>query len=81
MKHASKTGNEIDYVEFYANAMKKDSRVFEQQKKLLESQMTSSTSLFRNMFGTKDFERHARLYLVRTGVLERQSSVNNDKDR
>ena len=80
MKHASKTRKEMDYVGFYADSMKRDSRIFEQQKRFLESQMSSSASLFKNMLGTKDFERHARLYLARSGVLKRQCHVSNDKD-
>ena len=54
---------DLDYVELYAEKLKKDNRLFKQQKKLIESQLKSSSSLFRNMFGKADFKEKARKYI------------------
>ncbi len=54
----------LDYIELYASRLKEDNSLFKQQKKLIESQLKSSSSLFRNMFGTgKAFKVNARIYL------------------
>ncbi len=61
--------NDQDYVVMYAEMLKKDNALFKQQKMLIESQMRSSSSLFRNMF-VKDFKENARIYLRKTGILK-----------
>ncbi len=58
-----KPKTDLDYVELYAERLKKDNTLFKQQKKLIESQLKSSSSLFRNMFGRADFRKNARKYL------------------
>ena len=60
---------DLDYVILYANQLKKDESLFEQQKKLIESQFKSSSSLFRNSFG-KDFKTNARKYLKGIGLIK-----------
>ena len=55
-----KPKTDLDYVELYAEKLKKDNRLFKQQKKLIESQLKSSSSLFRNMFGTAKLKEKAR---------------------
>jgi len=61
---------DLDYVEFYANKLKEDSSIFKQQKMLIESQLKSSSSLFRGMFGTgKMFKVRAREYLKKVGLI------------
>ena len=65
MKHMK----ELDYVTMYAEALKKDNALFEQQKMLIESQMAASASLFKNMFGA-NFKEKARTYLKNTGILK-----------
>ncbi|MBU4502720.1 MAG: hypothetical protein KKA79_09040 [Nanoarchaeota archaeon] len=61
---------DMDYVEFYAKKLKEDNRHFEQQKMLIESQMESSASLFRNMFGEgEEFKENARGYLKKLGII------------
>lgn len=68
---------DLDYVELYAKKLKKDNRLFAQQKKLIESQMKSSSSLFANSFLDKNFKTNAREYLTKRGLLKRkQTSVN-----
>lgn len=54
--------SDLDYVVLYAEALKKNSSLFEQQKMLIESQMKGSRELFKNRFG-KNFKKEARKYL------------------
>ncbi|MBW2984261.1 hypothetical protein KY361_04050 [Candidatus Woesearchaeota archaeon] len=61
---------DLDYVELYAANLRKDNSFFKQQKKLIESQMHSSSDLFRRKFGTgKKFKENARKYLRRIGLI------------
>tara|TARA_Y100000031_G_C7982378_1_gene275380 strand:+ start:397 stop:585 length:189 start_codon:yes stop_codon:yes gene_type:complete len=60
---------EIDYVELYAKKLKEDPSLFEQQKMLIDSQITGSRSLFENMFKGEDFKEKAREYLRGIGLL------------
>jgi len=62
--------NDLEYVEFYAEKLKEDGSLFRQQKILIESQLKSSQSLFKNMFG-EDFKTNARKYLKAIGLLEK----------
>jgi len=60
----------LDYVEFYANKLKRDNSFFNQQKMLIESQLQSSSSLFRKMFvSQKNFKNNARKYLKGIGLI------------
>jgi len=59
----------IDYVKFYAEKLKEDNSLFEQQKKLIESQLNGSFSLFTNMF-KGDFKTNARKYLKGIGLID-----------
>ncbi len=60
----------IDYVEFYAKALKNNSKYFKQQKMLIESQLKSSKEIFKKRFGTGEtFKLNAREYLKNTGRL------------
>ncbi|MEK6922778.1 MAG: hypothetical protein AABX08_03200 [Nanoarchaeota archaeon] len=62
---------DLDYVEFYAKKMKEDDSLFKQQKILIESQLESSSSLFKNMFGKGDnFKSNAREYLKSIGLIK-----------
>ncbi|MBW2965833.1 hypothetical protein KY342_01875 [Candidatus Woesearchaeota archaeon] len=61
---------DLDYVKLFASKLREDNSLFEQQKKLIESQMHSSSELFRKRFGTgKDFKKNAREYLKRIGLI------------
>ena len=53
---------DLDYVVLYVKRLSKDNRLFDQQKRLIEDQIKSSKSLFKNSFG-KDFKSNARKYL------------------
>lgn len=59
---------DLDYVALYAEALKKDNALFEQQKMLIESQLTASSSLFTRMF-KGNFKVNARSYLRRIGLI------------
>lgn len=61
--------SDLDYVELYANKLKEDNKLFLQQKKLIESQLHASSSIFRNRFGKKDFKKNARIYLKEIGLI------------
>jgi hypothetical protein len=54
--------NDLDYVVLYAKELKKNNKLFEQQKRLIENQFKASSSLFKKAFG-KDFKKKAREYL------------------
>ncbi len=60
--------DELDYVELYAKKIKADGALFNQQKKLIESQLRGSSSLFKNMF-SGDFKSNARKYLKQIGLI------------
>lgn len=52
-----------DYIEFYALELKKNPKLFKQQKTLINNQIQSSRSFFKNLFRGKDFKKEARVYL------------------
>ncbi|MAG07535.1 hypothetical protein CMI46_01850 [Candidatus Pacearchaeota archaeon] len=60
---------DLDYVKLYAERLKKDKSLFKQQKKLIESQMKSSSELAKKMFGENDFKLNARKYLRKLNLL------------
>lgn len=61
---------DLDYIEFYANELKKSNSIFKQQKMLIESQLQSSSALFKKMFGSqKNFKNNARGYLKGIGLI------------
>jgi hypothetical protein len=61
---------DMDYVVLHAGRLKEDNRLFVQQKVLIESQLHSSSSLFRGMFGIgKGFRLKARRYLLCRGLI------------
>ena len=60
---------EIDYVELFANRIREDNSIFKQQKRLIEAQIKSSSSLFKNMFN-KNFKAQAREYLKKVDLLQ-----------
>tara|TARA_Y100000310_G_scaffold59583_1_gene54978 strand:+ start:301 stop:501 length:201 start_codon:yes stop_codon:yes gene_type:complete len=59
----------LDYVIIYANKLKEDNSLFKQQKMLIESQLRSSSMLFRKMFGSKNFKANARRYLKKIDLI------------
>jgi len=61
--------DELDYIEFYAEKLKEDNSLFEQQKRLIEAQLQGSSSLFKNAFSGGDFKKLARKYLRDVGLL------------
>jgi len=46
---------DLDYVEFYAKKLLENNTFFADQKKLINSQLKSSKTLFSRMFGKKKF--------------------------
>ena len=62
--------DDLDYVELYANKLKRNNSLFKQQKRLIESQLHSSSELFKNRFGSgKKFKVHARAYLRKLDLI------------
>ncbi|MFW5846928.1 MAG: hypothetical protein ACOCUU_02090 [Nanoarchaeota archaeon] len=59
---------DIDFVIFYSERLKKDASLFEQQRKFLNSQICASRSLFANWKG-KEFKKNARIYLKERGLI------------
>ncbi len=62
--------NNLDYVKVYSKKMRLDKSLFDQQKRLIEDQLKSSSSLFREMFKNKDFKLNARKYLKSVGLIK-----------
>jgi len=61
---------DLDYVELYAEKLRKNCSLFKQQKKLIESQLHSSSSLFGDMWGEGEiFKLNARAYLKKIGLI------------
>ncbi len=60
---------DLEYVQYYAEKMKKDNKYFAQQKILIDSQIKSSRTLFQNQFKS-DFKKEARKYLKGVGLLK-----------
>ena len=61
---------DLDYVTLYAERLKRDNSLFKQQKKLIESQLTSSAELFKKMFGAgASFKINARKYIKAVGLM------------
>ena len=58
----------LDYVKLYAERLKKDNRLFIQQKRLIEAQLRGSSDLSKNRFG-KNFKLNVRKYLRSIGLL------------
>lgn len=69
-KNNTKLKTDLDYVEYFAKRLREDNSLFKQQKMLIESQLKSSSELFKKRFGTgKDFKKNARAYLKKIGLL------------
>ena len=60
---------DMDYVELYAEKLRKDNSLFKQQKMLIESQLHSSEDIFKKRFGEKNFKENARKYLKEIGLI------------
>ena len=62
--------SDLDYVKLYAENLKKNNSLFKQQKKLIESQLHGSSSLFRKMFGVDNtFKTNAKKYLKKVKLI------------
>jgi hypothetical protein len=57
---------DLEYVAYYAELLKTHPDLFDQQKRLIESQMKSSRETFSKMFGKENFKENARKYLIET---------------
>ncbi len=62
--------NDLDYVKLYSEKMKLDNSLFNQQKRLIDDQLKSSSSLFKDMFKGRDFKSNARKYLKSIGLIK-----------
>ncbi len=68
LKQIPKT--DLDYVEIYARKLKENSKFFKQQKKLIESQLKSSSQLAKQKFPKENFKITMRNHLKKIGVLK-----------
>ena len=64
-----KSLTDLEYVELYAERLKHDNSLFDQQRRLIESQFTGSSSLFKKQFAGAEFKQSARNYLTGIGLL------------
>lgn len=64
--------SDMDFVELYARRLKENNSLFSQQKVLIESQMKSSRSFFKN-FLKGNFKKNARDYLKKRGLIKFKS--------
>lgn len=64
--------SDLDYVELYAQRLREDGRVFEQQRRFIEAQLEASKSLFGRMFAQEEFKERAREFLAGRGLLREQ---------
>ena len=62
--------NDLDYVEIYAEKLKQNSKFFKQQKKLIESQLKSSSQLTKQRFPKENFKVNIRNHLRKIGLLK-----------
>ncbi len=60
---------ELNYVEFYSKNLKRNPKLFAQQKMLIDSQIKASNSLFKNFGTEKKFKLNARKYLKGVGLI------------
>jgi hypothetical protein len=60
---------DLDYVEVYAENLRTNPKLFEQQKMLINNQLESSINFFQNRFKGKDFKTEARKYLKDRGLI------------
>jgi hypothetical protein len=54
---------DLDYIDLYAEKLKENPSLFKKQKELIESQLESSSALFKKRFSNKNFKTNARNYL------------------
>jgi len=59
-----------DYIQLYAEALKRNPKLFKQQKMLIDSQLKASKSLFKNFDKEEEFKLNARRYLRGVGLLK-----------
>jgi len=70
MKINKKPVKDIEYVELYAEKLREDNGFFKQQKELINSQISSSSLIFKNKFGEGEvFKKKAREYLRKVGLI------------
>lgn len=58
----------MNYIIYYSEKLKKDASIFEQQKRLIESQLIASKTLYKNMF-KKKFKKEARIFLKKKNMI------------
>ena len=64
-----KLKSDLDYVVLYAEKLKRDNRLFVQQKKLIEAQLKGSSELIKKRF-RGNFKENVRKYLRAVGLLK-----------
>ena len=61
---------DLDYIELYAKKLNENPKIFNQQKMLIDSQITASQQFFKNAFKNGDFKTQARKYLKSVKLIE-----------
>jgi hypothetical protein len=69
MKFKKIPTSDEEYIEIYAETLRENSKLFQQQKNLIESQIKSSQSFFTNLFKGKNFKTESRKYLQERGLI------------
>ncbi|MBI3622921.1 hypothetical protein HY212_02460 [Candidatus Pacearchaeota archaeon] len=68
-----KLKNDLDYVEFYAEQLKINNKFFREYKKIIDSQIKASSSLFGKMFEKENYRLKAREYLKNMLIIKSSS--------
>ena len=61
--------SDMDFVVFYAEEILRNSKLFDQHKKFIESQMNASKELFYKFGKGENFKLNAREYLKGRGLI------------
>lgn len=65
---------DLDYVKLYAENLRENPALFEQQKMLIDSQIKANRSLFKNFGKKNEFKLNARKYLKDLGILKNEKN-------
>jgi len=63
MKFKQVPKTDLDYIELYAEELKKNPKFFKQQKELIDSQLIASSDLIKKRFSKENFKAQIRSHL------------------
>jgi len=61
---------DLDYVELYAEELKKNPKFFEQQQKLIDGQLIASSELTKKRFSKENFKAQIRNHLRKIQLID-----------